>query len=226
MSIKHFALVCLVMLGATAAQAQVAPGSYFMEDGGGVMKIAPGKFEISTGGAPGVCNIQGTLKGSSGRATEEDVCLLAFRAKTGGYEVVIKTEEGCRSYCGAHASLDGFYYKPAPGCADSERKVSRAKFRAAYDAKEYAKAEGIIAGQLKTCAKTLQPIEAAGIRNDLAITLHHLGRNADCLKALAPLAEEVAQKDEEIEGRYTSAQWETYKVYVKATRANLALCKG
>ena len=226
MMIKRLALAGLIAFTAGGAQAQVASGTYFMEDGGGTMKITKGAFEISTGGAPGVCNIKGALKGSTGRATEEDVCVLSFRAKKDGYEVVIRTEEGCRSYCGAHASLDGMYYRPAPGCDDSGRKAARAKFRVAYDAKDYAKAETIIAGQLSSCAKTLQPIEAAGVRNDLAITLHHLGRKGECLKVLEPLADEVAQKDEEIEGRYTAAQWQTYKSYVKATRANLALCKA
>lgn len=223
---RPLALASLFTVCAVSAQAQVAPGTYFMEDGGGTMKIAKGAFEISTGGAPGVCNIKGALKGATGRATEEDVCVLTFRPKPGGYEVVIKTDKGCRSYCGAHASLDGMYYRPAPGCDEAGRKASRAKFRAAYEAKDYAKAEKLIAGQLATCGKTLQPIETAGVRNDLAITLHHLGRKAECVKVLEPLAEEVAQKDEEIEGRYTTAQWAVYKSYVKATRANLALCKG
>jgi len=223
---KRLALACLVAFAASAAQAQVKPGTYFMEDGGGTMKITPGGFEISSGGAPGICTIKGSLTGMNGLATDEDECRVTFRAKGGGYEVIAKTPEECRSYCGAHADFVGIYHRPAPGCDDSGRKATRAKFRAAYDAKDYAKAEKIIAGQLAACAKTLQPIEAAGVRNDLAITLSHLGRKGECLKVLEPLADEVAQKDEEIEGRYTAAEWKTYKSYVKATRANLALCKG
>ncbi len=223
---KRIALACLIALAASAAQAQVKPGAYFMEDGGGTMKITPGGFEISSGGAPGICTIKGRLTGMNGLATDEDECRVTFRAKGSGYEVIAKTPEECRSYCGAHADFTGTYHRPAPGCDDAGRKATRAKFRVAYDAKDYARAEKIIAGQLQTCAKTLQPIEAAGMRNDLAITLHHLGRKDSCLKTLQPLAEESAEKDEEIEGRYTAAQWQTYKSYVKATRANLALCKG
>lgn len=223
---KRLALASLAMLAAGVAQAQVKPGTYFMADGGGTMKIAANAFDISSGGAPGICTIKGKVTGMTGLATDEDECRIQFRATKDGYEVIAKTPEECRSYCGAHADFVGRYYRPAPGCDDSGRKASRATFRAAYEAKDYAKAETIIAGQLRACAKTLQPIEAAGVRNDLAITLHHLGRKAECVKVLEPLAEEVAQKDEEIEGRYTAAQWAVYKSYVKATRANLSLCRG
>ncbi len=223
---KRTAAAMLLALAAGGAQAQVRPGVYFMQDGGGALRVVKNTFAIESGGAPGICTIKGKLTGMKGLATEEDECRVTFRPTTDGYEVIADTKEECRSYCGAHADFVGVYASRAPGCDDASRKAARAKFRSAYQAKDYARAEKIIGGQMSACAKTLQPIEAAGVRNDLAITLHHLGRKEECLKVLAPLVEEAGQKDEEIEGRYTAAQWATYKDFVKATRANLALCRN
>ncbi|HRY04880.1 MAG TPA: hypothetical protein P5256_17235, partial [Beijerinckiaceae bacterium] len=136
------------------------------------------------------------------------------------------TPETCRNYCGARAYFEGLYLKPAPGCADGAREAMNKSFKTAYGAKDYAKAHALLAPVLQKCARTLGPMETASIRNDLAITLYHLGRKAECRKVLAPMAEDAARKDDDLMADYPPSDWDAYKPLIKAARTNLALCKG
>lgn len=224
---KRILLSLALALAASAAQAQVAPGDYISERGGGSLTVKDGGFEISSVGANGhTCGLDGKLKGSIGLAGEApDICRVEFKPKDGGYQVTPLTLEPCRAFCGARASFDGLYLKPAPGCADAEREATQKDFKAAYDAKQYAKAEPLLARQLKDCARTLGWLEKASTANDLAITQFHLGKKADCLKTLQPLTKDAAKKDDVLKDDYPPSDWADYQPVVKATRTNLALCR-
>ena len=217
-----------LLLAASLAQAQVAPGKYIAEHGFGTLDIKDGKFDItSVGGNGHTCGVQGEMKGATGVAEDEgDVCKIDFKAKDGGYEVTPTTPDTCRNYCGARAYFEGLYLKPAPGCADEAREATKKSFKTAYGAKDYAKAHALLAPVLQKCARTLGPMETASIRNDLAITLYHLGRKAECRKVLAPMAEDAARKDDDLMADYPPSDWDAYKPLIKAARTNLALCKG
>ena len=224
---KRILLSLALALAASAAHAQIAPGDYISERGGGSLTVKDGGFEISSVGANGhTCGLDGNLKGSIGLAGEApDICRVEFKPKDGGYQVTPLTLEPCRAFCGARASFDGLYLKPAPGCADAEREATQKEFKAAYDAKQYAKAEPLLARQLKDCARTLGWLEKASTANDLAITQFHLGKKADCLKTLQPLAKDAAKKDDVLKDDYPPSDWADYQPIVKATRTNLALCR-
>lgn len=213
---------------AQIVRAQVAPGSYVAEHGFGTLQIKDGKFEIvSVGGNGHTCGVEGVMKGATGVAEDEgDVCKIDFKAKDGGYVVTPTTPETCRNYCGARAYFEGLYLKPAPGCAETEREATKASFKTAYGAKNYAKAQALLAPVLDKCARTLGPMETASIRNDLAITLYHLGKKADCRKVLAPLAKDAAKKDDDLMADYPPSDWDEFKPLIKAARTNLALCRG
>ncbi|HMN71276.1 MAG TPA: hypothetical protein PKA55_05345 [Rhodoblastus sp.] len=215
-------------VAASAAHAQVATGDYIAEHGWGTLKVKNGGFEIlAVGGNGHTCSLDGKLKGMTATLDDAgDICRIAFAAKDGGYQVTPTTPETCRAYCGARAYFEGLYLKPARGCADGARAKTRKAFKAAYDAKDYAKAARLLAPQLSACARTLGPMETAGLRNDLAIAQYHLGRKEECLKTLAPLAEQAGRKDDDLQPDYPPSDWEEFKPLLKATRINLALCRS
>lgn len=220
-------LAIALLLAGSAAQAQVPDGEYISQFGRGSLSVEKGGFDISAVGANGhTCGLSGEFRGDVGVVDEgPEACRIAFKKKDGGFEVAPLTVQNCRTYCGARASFDGLYLKPAPGCSDSEREATQKAFKEAYNARQYAKAEPMLVRQLKDCARTLSSQETASTRNDIAITQYHLGRKAECLKTLAPLAKEAAKSDEALKDDYPPSDWADYQPIVKATRTNLALCR-
>ncbi|MFT4097768.1 MAG: hypothetical protein QM651_11650 [Rhodoblastus sp.] len=212
---------------ASMAHAQVAPGDYIAEHGWGTLKVKNGGFEIlAVGGNGHTCSLDGRLNGMTATLDDEgDICRIDFKAKEGGFQVTPTTPETCSNYCGARAYFEGLYLRPARGCADGARETTRKNFKAAYAAKDYVKAHALLVPLLQTCARTLGPMETAALRNDLAITLYHLGRKADCRAMLAPLAEQAAKKDDDLTADYPPSDWEEFKPLIGAARTNLALCK-
>lgn len=224
---KRTLLALGLLIATSAAHAQVPDGEYISQFGRGSMTVTKGGFEISSVGANGhTCGLSGDFKNGVGVVDEgPDACRIAFKKKGDGYDVTPLTLQNCRTYCGARASFDGLYLKPAPGCADSEREATQKAFKTAYDAKQYAKAEPLLTRMLRDCTKTLSAQETATTRNDIAITQYHLGKKAECLKTLAPLAKEAARSDESLKDDYPPSDWADYQPVVKATRTNLALCR-
>lgn len=222
---KRFAIA--LVLAASAAQAQVPDGEYISQYGRSSLSVANGGFDITSVGANGhTCGLNGAFKNGVGVVDEgPDACRISFRKRGDGYEVTPLTVQNCRTWCGARASFDGLYLKPAPGCTDAAREATQKAFKAAYDAKQYARAAPLLTRMLKDCAATLSAQESATTRNDIAITHYHLGQKAACLKVLAPLAKEAAKSDEDLKDDYPPSDWADYQPVVKATRTNLALCR-
>lgn len=225
---KRIFFALALAVAASSAHAQVANGDYIAEHGWGALKVKNGGFEIlSVGGNGHTCGLDGKLKGMTATLDDGgDICRIRFKAKDGGYQVTPATPETCRNYCGARAYFEGLYLKPARGCADGAREATKKGFKAAYAAKDYAKAHRLLSPLLHTCVRTLGPMETAALRNDLAITLYHLGRKADCRAILAPLAEQAAKKGDDLMADYPPSDWDEFKPLIGATRTNLALCKG
>ncbi len=230
-------LAAVVMAIAAVASAPAAgrglePGDYIADGGWGTLTIdGKGGFSIATVGANGhTCGLDGTLQGLTGKASPDDdpkdACLVGFAPGAGSIDVTPKTGETCNSYCGARAHFDGTYLKPPAGCADAEREATRKRFKAEYDSKAYAQAAAALSPLLNACARQLSWLDAAWIRNDLALTRHRLADDAGCLAALKPLAEDAASSDDALRENYPPSDFEDYLPIVKATRANLALCRA
>ena len=217
---------------APAAARSLEPGGYIADGGWGALTIdGKGGFSISTVGANGhTCGLDGALHGLTGKVSSsddpKDVCLIEFAPGAGSIDVTPKTGDTCSGYCGARAHFDGTYLKPSKGCADAERESTRKLFKAEYDAKAYARAAATLAPLLGACARQLSWLDAAWIRNDLALTRHRLADDSGCLAALKPLVEDASSSDDTLRENYPPSDFEDYFPIVKATRANLELCRA
>ena len=230
---RTFAYALLIVLAAPGlafAQGAIQPGEY-LDGSGGYLVIKPASagslpFTLHTvGGNKHVCDAQGTI-GKNGQAvlkTDDNVaCTLDFAAKPEGVEVSLK--KMCSGFCGARASLDGMFLKPATGCDRAGVRMSRAEFKKLYDKKAYAEARSVLEPVLKRCSKTLDSREDGWIRNDLGLTFARLGDAAACRKTLEPLAEDAGKTDAKIREELPPNEADTLIRIARAARTNLKLC--
>jgi hypothetical protein len=228
------ALLALVVATAPAlaADATVAPGEYITEGGWGVLvvKPAPGGpvFSLEAVGANfHICSVEGPIRNGvadlEGDGSKR--CVVRFRPQAGGVDVS-SNGEPCRTYCGARAGFEGMYLRPAPGCAPSEVRRTRATFKQQFDRKAFAEARTLLEPVATRCAKTLQWADRSWIANDLALTAHRLGDHAACRRLLAPLDELAKSSDADIRGGYPPSDAEVALRIAQATRFNLKLCAG
>jgi hypothetical protein len=232
-----FALCGAALLGMAPAQAQsYPPGEYISGNGLGTLKVEPAtgnrqKFSLESWGANGhSCSLDGEIVARVARLSTDDAnkeppCVVGFNPKGTGIDVAPKGEgSACRSFCGMRASFEGTYLKPAPGCTNAEMTRTRTRFKQAYDRKDYALARQLLAPLLKTCAETLSELQGADIRNDLAVTLHHLNEDAACREVLEPLRELARMSKDELNKNFPPADAEARAPVARAARTNLRLC--
>ena len=232
-ALSLLALACFVNV--SFAGEAVAPGEYIPDGGGGLLSIAPatGKganrgsaFSLESVGANfHLCSLEGRIV--DGRATlesysDEPACVVDFVPTQNGLEV--NGTDACKQFCGARAWFAGTYLRPAPGCSNTEREATRAKFKRLYDGKRHAEALATLSPLTTRCARTLDRYEEGRIRNDIAITQYKLGQHAECLRTLAPYAEEAAESDETVLEGYAPSEGDTWLPILKAARFNLGLC--
>ncbi len=238
MPIRALILAVAVLLSTVVdagSQGPIRPGDYITDDGWGHLSIKRNQkgaliFSIQTVGANAhSCNLAGTIRG--GTATlrgldKKPSCIVTFTPNDEGIDVASDTHDQCRSYCGARAGFDGLFLTPPPGCAPSAVSKTRAAFKALYDKQSYAEARATLEPALERCAGTLDRWKMGTMRNDLAITLYHLGDLAACRKVLAPYAAAADSSDEKAVGDLPPADAETYLGIIKAVRTNLQLCRA
>jgi len=219
-----FALVVAAVVA--AGPAAPAAGTYDTEGAWGHLELKKGRFKIDAlGGNAHTCGLEGVWKGATGFTDGDDVkCELKFVAKPeGAVEIVPVTEDACRNYCGVRATFDGTYFPPLPGCTSAEVKKVRASFKTQFDAKKYAEALATLEPMFSKCEKRLDRFDQQWVRNDLAITAHHAGDDAQCLKWLEPLGELRDPADAD-EAYGEPAFEEIMKKIAKATRTNAQRC--
>jgi hypothetical protein len=136
--------------------------------------------------------------------------------------------EACRAFCGMRASFDRTYYKPPAGCTRPERQAIFETFRQANDAKEYSRAFAGLQRAQAECGRFFGWIERDRVHNHLALTLHHLDKNAECLselgKTLASSADDEAALRDKLVGEPMS--FEEYLPTAKTTWQVRSLCSG
>ena len=229
-------LVLLVLLALPLAAEEpvdLAEGEYVTDGGWGRLVVKRHSlgymtFMIDTTGANGhMCSLQGEVTGSKATLTIEDEgsCVVTFTTTTDGIDVN-REGESCAGYCGARASFDALYLKPAPGCAPRAVALTRAKFLRLYDKRNWTAATKLLEPVLTTCARTLDPLLEGWIRNDIAIALHKLKDFDACRAVLEPLAEDAASSEKQLREHYPPSDADARMPLLRATRTNLALCSG
>ncbi len=224
-----------------AAPSELAVGKYITEGGWGHLTLTKSAkqgyhFAISAiGGNLHICDFDGEIRHNkavldTGELTAKP-CVIHFIPQGTAIKVSPADAEICSVFCGARAHFNGVYLTPAPGCADDDRKKTQAKFTQLYQKKAYAQALATLEPLLSRCAKTLDWIDDARIRNDVAITQYHLKQGAACQKTLAPLHARVGQTGEKLPATEQQLQemlppsdFDVYLPFAKATWHNTKLC--
>ncbi len=223
-----------MVLAAAPAVAQIKTGEYVNGAGFGVLHITPEKsaglrFQLNARGANfHVCELSGVIR--NGEALLDDSsdnkrpCIVTFKVVKEGIDVNSKFERTCSAYCGARASFEGVYATPPAGCAPSQVRGNRNRFKAMFDRKAYAEARDLLAPVLKNCLNTMSNYDEGWVRNDFALTQHRLGDNAGCRETLKPWLELAQTHDEQIRGDYPPSDADMMLRLAGATRANMSVC--
>jgi hypothetical protein len=214
-----------------APPAAIEPGNYVTEHSWGQLQIqAPKKggqsFNLDVLGGNGhTCTLSGVIRQRTARIEngDEPVCVVRFGQKGEGIEVTVDDADPCRAWCGMRAWFEGYYSRPPPACVPRVVRATRSDFQRLYKSKAYGEARAKIEGLLNTCGSVIDRFDEMWIRNDLAVTLHHLKDDAACLKVLEPMREWAASEDGEV-AIGEPAYEDFYRRIGKAIRANLKLC--
>ena len=228
------ASVALALAAANAwAAPALRPGEYETQRSWGSLSIeaAAGggqRFSIETlGGNAHTCSLQGKIENGIGRAEDSDAaspCLVTFRPEGDAIEVGSSTPEACRMFCGMRAMFEGSYLLPPNGGKPKERAARKEEFSRRYRARDYSKALATIERLDAECGKFFAWIEIDRLRNDHAITLHHLGRGADCRAALGKTRAARFAGADALREELPPTDFENYLPVAKATWHNLKLC--
>ena len=229
-------LISAILAAASTGIAQpIQPGDYVTEGGWGNLTVKRGKdgkisFRIfAMGGNAHMCDLGGEINNGRAVLTESSEdgkpCVVIFTPKGDTIGVAPQTPEPCRYYCGMRASFEGTYQRPPAGCSSREMAKTRSEFKRLYDKKQYSEALAKLEPVLSNCSGILHWLDKGRIQNDLAVTLHKLGRYDDCIKILEPLAADASKNDSQIRDDYPPSDAESYLPIVRSTRTNLKLCR-
>jgi hypothetical protein len=230
-----FLVSCLLALKARAEP--IRPGKFFAGNASGTLTLTAGKaggvhFTIYAEGANGhSCDVSGDLAAGKTEASVpagDTPCLIQFKKLPSGYEVTVPESaiEACQNFCGARASFDRQYLLVPPACQPKAVAKAVGDFRKAYKAKVFDRAKELLSPVIDNCKDNLDSLRLDQLRNDLAITLHHLGDDAGCLQVLEPLKDMAKQTDAQIEEDYgvEPALVDSALRVARAARTNLKIC--
>ena len=229
-------LMLTVLTCAPVIATSLSPGEYINQEGGfGRLRISAlvaGKQEFfieSVGGNMHMCSVEGKiLDGGAKAEAYGETCAISMMSKGAAVRVESESSNSCRSFCGARAGYDGLYIRLPAQCVQAAIRRTRDAFLMQYRRKLYAQARDTLAPVLSRCGRFLYFIEEGEVRNDLAVTLYHLGEYGACRNVLEPLREDAEVQDAQAyvlrsaEPDYTSNRM---KIADK-TATNLRLCRS
>ncbi len=202
------------------------PGEYLAARGGGQLALTAKTFHLSAYGANGhTCELEGTRTAQGGKVNE-GTCAVSFSADDAGVTVKSLDDEACHHWCGARAWFEDTYLVTPAACLPQKVRATRATFKAHYDQKHWAEAKADLTPVLASCATVLDFELQGWLRNDLAVTLHHLKDDRGCLAVLEPLRELASHVDDEVVSPVEPTYEESYRSLARASATNLTLCSA
>jgi hypothetical protein len=244
-SVPAFALVVGLSLSPVASASpadQVQAGNYEDTDGSGsYLEISTADqgnlvFQLVSNGANGhSCSVAGTIEGTrgqSGSANGLPNCVVDFHAMPNSIEVRVGSLDGnfeaCRSYCGMRAGFEGTYSATPAGCSRTERQATYRSSAQAEKDHDYGRSfEGLRRVQAD-CQPFLGWIENDAVHNHLALALHHLDRNDECLKELDTTLASSAGNERSLRDNFEGQpmSFDAYLPTAKTTWHIRELCTG
>jgi len=231
--LRWLVLAALVWSGATQAQT-LAPGTHAVEGGWGSLVIQPATakgqaFDLQAlGGNAHSCQLDGVVvnRVATLEGADDKPCRVRFVPKGNALHVQDGSQGACSLYCGMRASFEGVYEPLPKACETPAVSQARKQFKRAYDAKQFGQARTTLQNLWDACGRWMHWSEAGRIRNDLAITHHHLGDPAACRAVLQPLAADAAKTDAQIREDWPPSDADGFLPIARATRHNLKLCSA
>lgn len=221
---------------APLAALPLTAGEYRTEQGWGRLILgAPVKgamaFRIRALGSNGhSCLLKGEVRNGLANlaaGNEKESCQIRFKPTRDGVEVVNQSGgETCAAYCGARASFPGEYLHVPRLCEAAAVSRERLAFSAYYKSKDYAAAREKLESLFNLCGNVLDLWDQYRIRNDLAVTYHHLKDDTSCLSILDPLKEISSMSDDRFDQEYPASEAIAMRAAVRAARTNLRLCSA
>lgn len=239
------ALAALGAVGFGVSSEPLATGEYGREGGGGTLVISSStsgeqSFRLSAEGANDhSCGFSGSIEDGQGRVNvgtpaEPYVCTVALDKAGDALSVALSVKgesawERCRtSMCGARAGFEGRYILLPVSCTDSARKQTRESFVHAFRSRDYQQAVELFEGLQARCARFLNWLEQDRIHNNLAIALHRLGRDAECLQELSRTEAASLTDESKLQERFVGILYdlEQYLPVARTTWKVQSACSG
>lgn len=113
---------------------------------------------------------------------------------------------------------------PPTGCAPSQIRQARNRFKVAYDKKMFTDARALLTPIAEKCAGVLSNYDQGWVGNDLALTQYRAGDSIACRDTLKPWRELAQTPDDKIRSDYPPSDAAEMLRIAQATRANLKIC--
>lgn len=126
------------------------------------------------------------------------------------------------------AGFEGIYTSPPTGCTRLERQATYRIFAQADKDHDHGRAFDELRRVQANCPPFLGWIERDAVHNHLALTLHHLGKNDECLKELEYTLASSAGNEDSLRGNFSGEpmNFEAYLPIAQTTWYILKLCNS
>lgn len=182
-------------------------------------------FRLVANGANGhSCGLEGNIEGNQGRTEslgDVGACIVDFEAESNAIAVKVngadRNFEACRAWCGMRASFDRAYIKVPAECTASERQAKYIASKQAKDAKNYRlEVDGLKRVQVD-CYQYLEWIERDNVHNDVALALHYLDNNRECLRELSKTLASTTGSEAALRDNFSSEPM-SFEAYLPTAR--------